>query len=210
MSFQDSHGGSNPTPTLQNLRVNPCELKDIRAFVEKNHYSRSINGVKISHCFQITVNQKQVGAAIFGQLSTTAWKKFGEKELDVLELRRLVFIDDTPKNTESRCLGIMLRWLKINTDWKIIVSYADPNFGHSGVIYRASNFKFVGQSGKDTGFKDPTSGKIYHSRALRTKYKGAYKPFVKKLRDKQARGELIPVVLKPKLCYTFQLIPPDA
>jgi len=139
-------------------------------------------------------------------LSTTAWKKFGKCENDVLELRRLVCLDDTPKNTESRCISIMLRWLKRNTDWKVIVSYADTNFGHSGVIYRASNFIFVGESGKDKGFKDPATGKVYHSRALRTKYKGDFKPFVKKLRVKLERGELIQVELKPKLCYIFRLI----
>lgn len=207
-AFQAAGGGSSPTPALQNIRVDLCALKDIRNFVEKYHYSHSVNGVKISHCFQFTVNKFLIGAAIFGQLSTTAWKKFGECESDVLELRRLVCLDDTPKNTESRCIAIMLRWLKRNTDWKIVVSYADTNFGHSGVIYRASNFVFVGESGKDKGFKDPSTGKVYHSRALRTKYNGDFKPFVKKLRAKLERGELIPIELKPKLCFTYRLASP--
>ncbi len=99
----------------------------------------------------------------------------------------------------------MIKWLKKNTKFKIIVSYADPNYGHTGVIYRASNFTLVGMSGKDNGYQDVETGKIYHSRALRTKYKGEYKPFVKKLREKLSLGKLLPIALKPKYCFIYKL-----
>ena len=88
---------------------------------------------------------------------------------------------------------------------KTVVSYADPNHGHTGVIYRASNFKLYGMSGKDKGFKDVETGKLYHSRALRTKYKGDFKPFVKRLRQRLEDGLLLPIELKPKYCYIYQL-----
>lgn len=180
-------------------------LKEIKQFVENNHYSHSVNGVKISHCFKLLDKNIIIGACIFGAMSTTAWKKFGEKESDVIELRRLVLIDDTPRNTESWFISRMIKWIKKNTKHKIIVSYADPNHGHTGVIYKASNFTLVGMSGKDNGFKDLETGKIYHSRALRTKYNGDYKPFVKILRKKLEMGQLIPLELKPKYCYIYKL-----
>lgn len=183
-----------------------CLLKDIRDFVETNHYSHNLNGVKITYCFKAIYEDKVVGAAVFGQLSTTAWKKFGKSELEVLELRRLVFLDEAVKNSESRFIGWMIRYIKNNNfDIKTIVSYADPNHGHEGVIYKASNFEYLGLSGKDKGYKDKITGKIYHSRALRTKYKGDYKPFVKKLRDKLEKGELEIIDLKGKHCYVFKI-----
>ena len=40
-----------------------------------------------------------------------------------MELRRLVCIDDTPKNTESYFIGKTLRWLKHNTDVEVVVSF---------------------------------------------------------------------------------------
>ena len=190
----------------RDLKIEPCSLKHIRYFVEENHYSKSVNGVKISQCFSVTHNNQLVGAVIFGQLSTTAWKKFGKKEEHILELRRLVLIDEAGRNSESRVIGWTLRWIKKNMkSVRIIVSYADPMYGHSGVIYKASNFKMIGKTKDDKGFFDPESGKTYHSRALRTKYKGDYKPFVKRLRAKLEKGELIPKVLKGKFCFVYQI-----
>lgn len=186
------------------LSVVACDRKEIKCFIEKHHYSKSINGVKSSFCFKVLFNSEIVGAVLFGQLSTTAWKKFSNSEEEVLELRRLVLLDEAGKNCESRVISQCLKHIK-KTDRtiKCIVSYADPNYGHTGVIYKASNFKFVGMSGKDKGFIDKETGKLYHSRALRTKYKGDYKPFVKKLREKLYAGLLEPIQLKPKYCYVY-------
>lgn len=188
------------------LIIQPCKAKEVRQFIEDNHYSKSINGVKITQCFKVTYDGLLVGAVLFGQLSTTAWKKFGDSEREVLELRRLVLLDECGKNSESRAIGWCLRWIKKNlSEVKIIVSYADPMHGHSGVIYRASNFKMIGKTPDDKGFYDPENGKTYHSRAMRTKYKGDYKPFVKRLRAKLEAGLLDTVILKGKFCYTYEV-----
>lgn len=187
------------------LIISPCELNEVRDFIEKNHYSHNVNGVKVTQCFSIKHGEELVGGALFGQMSTTAWKKFGDSEKEVLELRRLVLCDSAERNSESYVVGWCLRWIKKNiSEVKIIVSYADPKYNHSGTIYKASNFKFVGESGKDNGFVDSITGKVYHSRSLRTKYKGEYKPYVKVLREKLEKGILIPIELPRKLCFTYQ------
>jgi hypothetical protein len=192
----------------RDLIIEPCALSEIRSFVETNHYSHSVNGVKISQCFKVLHDGMLVGGVIFGALSTTAWKKFGAKETDVLELRRLVLLDEAERNSESRVIGFCLRWVRKNMSTvKTIVSYADPAHGHEGVIYRASNFSYVGKTPSDKGFTDPETGKTYHSRALRTKYNGTYKPFAMRLRDKLAKGQLVERVLPGKHCYTYQLHP---
>jgi hypothetical protein len=188
------------------LSVILCERSEIKSFIETHHYSKSINGVKSTFCFKILFKERLVGAILFGQLSTTAWKKFSSVEEEVLELRRLVLVDAAKKNSESRVISKAIKQIKkASSTVKFIVSYADPNYGHTGVIYRASNFKFVGMSGKDKGFVDTETGKLYHSRALRTKYKGEYKPFVLRLREKLDKGLLKPIDLKPKYCYVYAL-----
>ena len=188
------------------LKISICELNGIRSFIETHHYSRNINGVKITYCFKVEYGDKLVGAVLFGAMSTTAWKKFSTKEKDVLELRRLVLLDDAGKNCESRVIGFCLRHIKKNDkSVKIIVSYADPNHGHSGLIYRASNYKYLGKSSPDKGYVDKETGKLYHSRALRTKYKGKYKPFVEKLRNKKENGLLEEISLQGKHCFIFKL-----
>jgi hypothetical protein len=188
------------------LEISPCELVQIRRFVETHHYSHNLNGVKISQCFRVEFEGKLVGGVVFGSLSTTAWKRFADSEEKVMELRRLVLLDEAGRNSESRVVGWCLRWLKKHAPAiEIVVSYADPAHGHSGVIYRASNFQHVGMSAADKGFRDPETGKTYHSRALRTKYNGDFKPFVKRLRAKHEARLLEVVELPGKHCYTYAM-----
>ena len=190
----------------RDLVISPCVLKDVREFIEKNHYSHNINGVKVTLCFSIKYDDKLLGAILYGQLSTTAWKKFSDSENKVLELRRLVILDDAGRNSESRSISKSIKWIKENLpEIEVIVSYADPMYGHSGIIYKASNFKYLGLSGKDIGYKDDETGKVYHSRALRTKYRGNYKPFVVKLRKKLEEGKLTKILLPGKHCFVFNL-----
>jgi hypothetical protein len=206
---QVENDGSNPILPLhisaKEIVFSLCPLKEVREFVETHHYSHNINGVKIKYCFKVEYNGMLVGAVLFGAMSTTAWKKFAPLEKNVLELRRLVLLDNVGKNSESKAIGYCLRYInKHNKDVKVIVSYADPLHGHSGTIYKASNFQYIGVSGKDSGFRDSETNKVYHSRALRTKYKGEYKPFVKKLREKLEKGLLIPYSIPPKHCYVYK------
>jgi len=183
-----------------------AERRDISKFIETYHYSQNINGCKYSVGFKAVYNNKIVGAMFFGEMSTTAWKKFGKTEKSVLELRRLVLVDECPRNSESRFIGFSLRHIKKTMPLvNVIVSYADPNHGHTGIIYKASNFKYLGESQKDVGYKDKQTGKIYHSRALRTKYKGEYKPFVKKLRQKLSDKLLEKIPLMGKHCFVYEL-----
>lgn len=190
---------------IKTFSVYHCERKDIKNFVETWHYSKSINGLHSQYCFKLTnANNEIIGAAIFGTLAmANQWKRFGQSESDVIELRRLCCIDDTPKNTESFFIGQMIRWLKKNTNHKIIVSYADASFGHDGTIYKASNFKQL-----DFRKGAPVilwNGKRYHDKALRTKYKGELKPFAKRLKQALEMGEAQWIETKGKYTYVYEL-----
>lgn len=166
--------------SVKEYKVELCQRSEIKDFIENWHYSKSINGLMISYCFKLLDQEKIIGAMIYGKLAmANSWKKYGETEKDVIELRRLCCIDKTPKNTESYFIGRTLRWLKQNTDIKIVVSYADPEYGHSGVIYKASNFKLLGKTSR--GRVIMWNGKKYHDKAIRTKYRGKLKPFAEKL-----------------------------
>ena len=180
-------------------------VSEVRKFIEENHYSKSINGCKVSFCFALYSDDELVGAMLFGPLSTTAWKRYGDSEAEVVELRRLVCLDRCPKNTESWFISKAIKYLKRNSDYKICVSYADPHHGHVGYIYQASNWNYLGETSPDTVFQTP-EGRNYHSRALRTKYKGEYKPFVKKLRALHEEGKLKEIVVPGKHIYTYDLV----
>lgn len=146
-AHQSSGGGSNPTPSLQNLRVEECPLADVRQFIESHHYSKSVKGVTPAYSFKVTLDGRLVGAAIFGlpamKETREKYSEFGKCRL--LELRRFVMVDDTPRNSESRSIAVMLKILKKHGIERIL-SYADPAHGHVGTIYKALGFVCLGQT----------------------------------------------------------------
>lgn len=115
--------------------------KDCEYIVKKWHYSKSIRAQQQKHVFSLMCvdTNKTIGVAIYGKPINRH-----ENATDALELRRLALIDETPKNTESFFLAKTLKWLEKNTKYTHVLTYADPNQGHRGTIYKASNFEFDG------------------------------------------------------------------
>jgi hypothetical protein len=180
------------------------ERAKIKSLIESKHYSGSINGVQSTYHFAMYKDGELIGAMLYGNLGmANAWKKYGDKPEDVIELRRLVLIDDTPKNSESFFIGWTLRWLTKNTNIKTIVSYADPNYGHSGTIYRATNFTHVGMTSR--GKVIMFNGKKYHDKTIRTKYNGHLKPYAQRVKDALESGEAFYVTQEPKHIYVKTL-----
>ena len=186
------------------MTVSLCPRSEVREFIEANHYSGSINGVMATYCFKLEKDGFIVGAMLYGGLGmANAWKKYADAPEDVIELRRLCLIDDTPKNSESFFIGQTLRWLRKNTNVKVVVSYADPNYGHAGTIYKATNFEHVGMTSR--GKVIWWEGRKYHDKAIRTKYNGKLKPFAQRLKDALDSGDAEYAVQEPKHIYVKQL-----
>lgn len=134
-----------------------------------------MNGLHISYCFKLMDGNTMIGAMVYGTLGMNGVaQKYTPNPSKILELKRLVCIDDTPKNTESYFIGWTLRWLQRNTDLEMIISYADKTFGHEGVVYKATNFEFVGET--STGRVIMCNGRRYHDKTLRNKHNGKLKP----------------------------------
>jgi hypothetical protein len=157
-----------------------------------------------SYCFKLTDENNLIGGMLYGKMAmANAWRKYGGKEDDVIELRRLCCVDNTPKNTESYFIGRTLRWLKQNTEVKIVVSYADPEYNHAGIIYKASNFNLIGKT--SVGKVIWWNGKKYHDKAIRTKYNGKLKPFAEKLKNALLDGEAYYKKTQGKNIFVYKL-----
>ena len=190
---------------LQGWYVKKVERTDIRDFIEKWHYSGNINGCISDYCYALyNIDDEMMGAMFYGRMAmANQWKKFSDKPENVIELRRLCCIDNTPKNTESFFISRTLKMLK--TDWGsgIVVSYADKEYGHGGTIYKASNFQMVGEI---KGAKVIIyNGKRYHDKTIRTKYKGELKPFAKRIKEALDSGEAYYQKTAGKFTYIYKI-----
>lgn len=184
--------------------VKRVQRKDITEFIEKWHYSGSINGCISDYCYGLFDSENLIGAIFYGRMAMASqYKRFSGTESNVIELRRLCCIDDTPKNTESYFIGRSLRLLR--NDWKkgTVVSYADKEHGHSGIIYKASNFKELEpiKGAKVIVY----NGKNYHDKAIRTRYKGELKPFAKRIKDALENGSAYYKQTSGKHTFVYQL-----
>tara|TARA_R110000868_G_scaffold19297_2_gene83108 strand:- start:14667 stop:15191 length:525 start_codon:yes stop_codon:yes gene_type:complete len=66
----------------------------------------------------------------------------------VLSLTRLVVLPDVPTpNAASYLIGRSIRLIRADGRFVSLVTYADEYMGHTGGIYRATNWQYVGRTG---------------------------------------------------------------
>lgn len=172
---------------------------DLRQLIKENHYSHSYRSQKQVHVFGLYEGSRAVGAAIFGQPMS--------RNLDqtMIELRRFCLIDDTPKNTESYFLGKCLRWLRKNTDYDTVVTFADPNQGHEGTIYKATNFKYDGEEKNGNPRIIKYEERTIHLRQAYQKKGGEYTEDALRIQSAIRTGSADVVKQRRKLRYLYAL-----
>lgn len=141
-----------------------------------------------------------VGVAIYG-------KPMGRNcDQEALELRRFCLIDDTPRNTESFFLAATLRWLKKRSKYTTVLTYADPNQGHEGTIYKASNFKYDGLEKASNPRVVEYKGRTIHLRQYYQKKNGQYTKDAVELQKAAAKGEakIVKQQLKHRFIYNLR------
>jgi hypothetical protein len=124
-------------------RAQPSESRRTAAWIEERHYTKSIPAGYVV-ALEFLQGPTQVGAMLLGRPEAP--------RLDqdrILELTRMHFIDEAPKNTESRALGLMRKFVRI---WlpnvRLLLAYSDPTAGHTGAVYEADGWAKFGASAK--------------------------------------------------------------
>lgn len=139
---------------LMDIKVfdNASQCPGLIDFVKQQHYLKSVSrGSKV--VFALYEQDVIVGVALFGH-------PVGRLDGNVLELKRFVMLDGKG-NRCSQFLGHCVRYIKKHKLCDKIVSYADPEQGHEGTIYKASNFQHVGAQKYRTPFFIYKGRKVY-------------------------------------------------
>lgn len=130
---------------LEDLRVGEISgvgaSKKVDHIIERNHYLGSVPDAPAKHRYVVSFGMKGVvGAAVWGKPVARM-----EDQEDTAELLRFWTSDCTPKNTESKALGKMMRDMR-KKDYERVIAYASTGQGHEGTIYRATNWQQVKQT----------------------------------------------------------------
>src|SRR5882672_2927472 len=172
--------------TAKDIRVAAISSQAGNALIRKLHYSHKVVVNSQLH-LGVFLGTRLEGAMQFGPsldrrkllglVEGTRWNGF-------LELNRLAFSENLPRNSESRALGVAMRLIRRQYPWiEWIVSFADATQCGDGTIYRAAGFVLTRIKRNTTLWGAPdgtvisnvgerTSMKKIQATAARTSYHG--------------------------------------
>jgi hypothetical protein len=123
------------------VKVIPIDKKIADQFVEKKHYSRRASIYWAG--FGLEINGLIEGVCVFGQPSPPIQKHaFRERDFRLYELSRLVVQTDRPNAASFLVAGALNSLPKPCA----VVSYADSEWGHCGIVYQATNWLYTGST----------------------------------------------------------------
>jgi hypothetical protein len=119
---------------------------DAKPIIVNNHYSHKWTSCRFA--YGIYYDGKIIGCVVYGppvgrQVTTSITKTIQFKRDEILELTRLWIADGYGTNIESYCIGQTFKYLR-ELGIRVLISYADPNVGHLGKIYQATNWLYQG------------------------------------------------------------------
>ena len=130
--------------------VRPIERSDCAEYILDIHYAG--RWPSISYAFGLFDDEGLCGVVTYGTPPSAPLRRgiAGDRFKGcVLELNRLCLKHNRPKEA-----GLLIgRSLKLLPQNKIVVSFADTEQGHRGVVYQATNFLYTGLSAKRTDWK---------------------------------------------------------
>ena len=148
------------------LKIDWATHKAVKYACENWHYSKS---TPVPPLVKLGVWEdcKFIGCVIFSRgASSNLLKPYKLKQYEGCELTRIALTKH--KSEVSKILKYCFLFLKKNSPkLKLIVSFADPQYGHHGGVYQASNWFYVGDTAK--GKEYWYNGKRLHSRQVSEK-----------------------------------------
>ena len=152
--------------SAKDLLVKPISAQDANHFVRALHYSGKVVPNSQLH-LGVYWNDRLHGVMQFGPplkkknninlISGTAWNGF-------IELNRLAFDEQLPRNSESRAISVAMRLLKKHyphIEW--VLSFADGTQCGDGTIYRASGFVLTDIRHSKSLRRNPETGEVMHA-----------------------------------------------
>lgn len=122
------------------LTVVPITKIQAERFVVTSHYSHRPS--VFWEAFGLVYSGVIVGAVVYGQPSPPIQKHaFSDRNFRLYELSRLVVCCDD-RNAASLLIGKSLKMLSEQPS--AVVSYADTEHGHAGIVYQATNWIYTG------------------------------------------------------------------
>ena len=138
------HEGQNLDKRIYS--VIPVLHKTGKQFIEEHHYSKSA-AITSVYSHGLFFKEDLCGALLWMPPTKVAAQSVSQQDWKrVLTLSRLAISPEAPRNAASFALSRSRKLIKGEGIWKHLVTYADTWQGHTGAIYAADNWTYVGKT----------------------------------------------------------------
>jgi hypothetical protein len=142
--------------------------KGVAASVYLKHHYFGDKDFLALYSFGATYTGNVWGAITYGIPNPHSIKGLYDKtnQHGVVEITRLAFKKGSPKNSCSYLIAQSIKALKKYYPVRLIITYADTAYNHTGAIYKAANFDYHGLTDPKTDFVFP-DGQIRKVKGLK-------------------------------------------
>ena len=134
---------------------------------EQWHYAGRMPGGCVGR-YGVWEGSQFKGVVMYGpSANSQAHTPFNVEPSQILELQRIALRSHVAPVT--KLIAATIRLLKEDTEGlRLLISYADPMAGHTGYVYQAASWVYLGKTGNERVFH--IHGKPFHSKAVLNKY----------------------------------------
>lgn len=154
------------------LLVDWCDAKAARHACTTWHYSKCMPVGRLAH-LGVWENGSFIGAVIFGRgANRNMGHAFNLAAGEIAELCRVALREH--EAPVSQVVALAIAKLRHHAPGlRLLVSYADPAQGHSGGIYQALNWIYLGTTAPVQHFRMPSGELLHHRTYTGTMFSGA-------------------------------------
>jgi len=161
---------SNEVLSAKDYEVRPVPVAQGRTFIIAHHYSKGCSNTAVHmHGLFRKGDARLLGVAQWLPPTRVAAESVNrENWTRVLSLTRLAVHPDVPKNGATFLMARSMRLIETEQKWATLVTYADEFMQHTGAIYRAANWDYLGFMKPQPRWED-RDGKQVAKKATRTR-----------------------------------------
>lgn len=158
---------AKPVARRRDYVVDDCPLHEAARFISAHHYARGCANTAV-YIHGLYRASDLVGAALWMPPTKVCAQTVHSDWRRVLALSRLAVAPGEPQNAASILIGESVRRIRRARKWKALVTFADESQGHTGTIYRATNWRYVGRTKPEPRWED-SAGRQVARKATKTR-----------------------------------------
>jgi hypothetical protein len=133
--------------------------------VERWHYSKRMPTGK-NICYGLFDNDELYAVIVYGIGVNPYQAKFLHVE-SVIEIKRMCRSEPRRDYQLSRFISITSNMARKEYKYDCVVAFADPEYGHEGIVYKASGFTLHGMTNSEWHLVDSSGNKRHRRYAFR-------------------------------------------